>query len=580
MTQERTGGFAIAREDFSRVRQQARIQQVLARFTNRPQELLPYEDVRRALRAEQQIERGLRDIPLDAIIGSVGRYNDFTRDFLPKSDSMVSRWAAVKQVATSLTGWPPIDVYQIGDAYFVLDGNHRVSVAREMGLTHIDAYVTEIQTNIPLSPDTDLDDLICKARYAEFLERTKIDELRSDVNLTVTAPGAYRLLDEHISVHQYYMGLEKQRDISLAEAVSSWYDYVYRPVAQMICEHGILRDFPDRTETDLYLWLAEHRAEMEEAIGWEITKEEAADDLVQQHGQSRERVLNRVGQKVLDAIVPDPLESGPPPGEWRRQRESRLNDPCLFADLLVTVTGEEVSWFALQQAMVIARREGSRLRGLHVTAPETDWSEPHVQYLQARFSEMCTEEGFAGHLHLSKSSQVPRAILDKARWVNLVVMNMQYPPGKKAVERLGSGFRAIIQQSPRPILMTPGVVSPLKKALLAYDGRSKSQEALYLATYLCGQWQIPLVVVTAVDANEEGEVIEKARAYLENHGVTAEYVVQEGPSAEVILATAVAYQCDFLIMGGYNASPIRQVILGSVADTILRRSTVPIFICN
>ena len=143
MTEELTYNATAAREDFKRVRQQERIQQALIRFTNRSNDLLSYEEVRRALRAEQKIERGLHEVPLDAIIGSVGRYTDFTRDFRPKSDSMMHRWANVKQVATNQVGWPPVELYQIGDAYFVLDGNHRVSVANQLKLPDIDAYVWE-----------------------------------------------------------------------------------------------------------------------------------------------------------------------------------------------------------------------------------------------------------------------------------------------------------------------------------------------------------------------------------------------------------------------------------------------------
>src|SRR5690606_41585583 len=106
--------------------------------------LLAYVDVRRKLRAVESQRREDADIPLDAIVGSVGRYQDFTRSFLPRRDADAGRWAGVQQAMTGLEGLPPIEVYRLGEAFFVKDGNHRVSVARQLGAKQIDAYVTEV----------------------------------------------------------------------------------------------------------------------------------------------------------------------------------------------------------------------------------------------------------------------------------------------------------------------------------------------------------------------------------------------------------------------------------------------------
>ena len=129
--------LSAAVEDFRRARRKASLEQVLARLTGKTIDLLSYEDVRRKLRATSGVSQDLREIPLDAIIGSVGRYADFTRSFLPRKDSDEGRWARVKVAVDDLSGLPPIEVYQVGEAYFVRDGNHRVSIARELGATHI-----------------------------------------------------------------------------------------------------------------------------------------------------------------------------------------------------------------------------------------------------------------------------------------------------------------------------------------------------------------------------------------------------------------------------------------------------------
>jgi hypothetical protein len=254
--------FGSAVEDFHRARRQAALEKILGYFTGESLDLLSYEEVRRHLRPSGQIERGLQEIPLAAIVGSVGRYRDFTRTFLPRHDADATRWAQVK-VAHLTQGVPPITVYQIGEVYFVQDGNHRVSVARQMGNNLIEAYVTEMKTAVPLGPDVQPDDLILKAEYADFLAGTRLDVSRPQADLSLTSPGRYPLILEHIAVHRYFMGLEQQRDISYEEAVSHWYDFVYLPVVQLMEEYGLLQDFPARTEADLYVWLAQHRAEIE-----------------------------------------------------------------------------------------------------------------------------------------------------------------------------------------------------------------------------------------------------------------------------------------------------------------------------
>src|SRR5436190_1550722 len=152
-------------DDFRRARQQAGLRDVLARLTGRSTELLSYDEVVRRLKATGSAETGLKEIPVDAIAGSVGRPNDFTRDFLPRNDSDENRWARVRLATTDpdVGGLPPIRVYQIGDAYFVIDGHHRVSVARRLGAKEIQAYVTQVSTRVPLSASASAEEIILKS---------------------------------------------------------------------------------------------------------------------------------------------------------------------------------------------------------------------------------------------------------------------------------------------------------------------------------------------------------------------------------------------------------------------------------
>ena len=165
----------MAVQDFQAARQRAAIQEVLARITGRPSELLSYEEVAEKLKLRIRTERGMQHIPLDAIVGSVGRYSDFTRTFLPRRKEDQDRWAGVRAAfLEDGAGLPPIEVYKVGEVYFVVDGNHRVSIARQEGAKTIEAHVIEVRTHVPLTPDVRAEDLIIKSEYVEFLEYTMV----------------------------------------------------------------------------------------------------------------------------------------------------------------------------------------------------------------------------------------------------------------------------------------------------------------------------------------------------------------------------------------------------------------------
>ncbi len=257
-----------ASDRFRRVQIGAQVSDLLGLVRGKNTDLVSYEEVARRIKAYQQIEMGTKMVPLDKIIGSVGRYRDFTSEFLPRTAISKDRWTRVDRVLNSLQGYPPIELYKIGDAYFVRDGNHRVSVARANGLTHIEAYVTEVQTDIDLTPeDFALDQWILKVERSEFNAATHIDTLRPDNNLTITEPGRYSILLRHIFVHQYLRNQELGREnadyrLDWDGAVSSWYDAVYEPVIEEIRHLNIMGQFPGRTEADLYLWITHHREEL------------------------------------------------------------------------------------------------------------------------------------------------------------------------------------------------------------------------------------------------------------------------------------------------------------------------------
>jgi nucleotide-binding universal stress UspA family protein len=400
--------------------------------------------------------------------------------------------------------------------------------------------------------------------------------------LSVTVPGQYTLLKEHIEVHRYFMGLEQQRDIPHSEAVTHWYDTFYSPVIEMIRDRNVLESCSGRTETDLYLWLAEHRAELAERVGWEVGLEAAVADLVDQCLPRPEGVVARVGETILDTVVPAGLEAGPPPGQWRLERVEGRQHDHLFKDILIAIDGEEAGWNALEHALFAAQNEEAHLYGLHIVSSEAEKASERVRTLQATFDSRCQAAGVTSKL-VVEIGEVALTITDRARWTDLVILSLSFPPAPRPIARLGSGLRTLIRRSPRPLLIVPRVWTEprLTRVLLAYDGSPKAEEALFVATYISSQWDIPLVVMTVVESSgSASESLGRAQRYLEEHGVQPTMVEGQGPVAAEIMVTAEEQGCDLIIMGGYGFTPLLEVALGSVVDEVLRTSRRPMLICR
>jgi nucleotide-binding universal stress UspA family protein len=290
--------------------------------------------------------------------------------------------------------------------------------------------------------------------------------------------------------------------------------------------------------------------------------------------------MARIGRKALDMMIPDELESGPETGTWRKEQLGDRSTERLFNTILVPVRGNEHSWAALEMAMEIARREGSELHGLHVVPGKFDVETPEMKAVRDRFYWRRGETSFKGEFHFGSGSVV-RNISEKARWADLVVVRVERPPEPGLFGRLGSNFRTLVRLCSRPILAVTGSPTPLSKALLAYDGSPKAREALFIATYISGSWNIPLVVVSVAPKKKiSKEHLKEARQYLEDHGVEAAYVKAKGPVAETILQTAEDNECDWIIIGGYNLSPLVEAVLGTVLNQVIHEATIPLLICQ
>ncbi|MFC1997845.1 universal stress protein [Chloroflexota bacterium] len=574
--------FHIARDDFRRARRLAVLKEIGARLQGKPVGLLPFEGVRGILKAGETQQHGLQYIPLNSIIGSVGRYNDFTRDFLPRRDTSANRWVRVKTAIRNSGQLKPILVYKIGEVFFVLDGNHRVSVARERGATQIPAYVTEILTKVKITADTDLDELILKSEYVNFLEQTHLDETFPQCDLNITAPGKFQVIKNQINFIRQERNENNNLNISYQQAAEIWYKDYYTPVALKIRELGILRDFPNRTETDLYGWILQHQERIRKDLGWNLEPTVIATDITDRHSNSLSKVITRVTNSIKVSVVPVIFRTGPPPGTFRaRQEKIHAHDLAhLFTHMLVPISGENDSWQALELGLRLAWREEAHLLGLHIIPNKDDQHSTNVESIRQKFEKHCHDVGLPGEMAVDTGQIVP-TICKHARLSDLVIIHLAHPPEVHPIMRAESGIRKLIQQSPRPLLTIPRVPKKLERLLVAYNGNRRAREALYAAAYFACRWEVPLFVLTVTETGRiNPKIINYARSYLRSRQISAIFIQEKGHIAHAILKTAREQQCNLIFMGGYSKPPVIDIVLGSPLDEVLRESPVPVLICR
>jgi hypothetical protein len=248
-----------SQQAWSKARRSIVVQRVLCAIQGCSLDLIPFEEARELLHLNQKICRGVQEIELDKIRGSVGRYQDFTSAFLPRRDNLRQRWQRVRS-ARATKGLPPIELYKVGQAYFVSDGNHRVSIARTEGEETIEAYVCEYISPMELSGEADLDEVLCKAEYAEFLRRT---QLRPEQEIVFTVPGRYMEIECQIRSVQQSLENDRSEPVSYNEAAALWYREIYSPTVREIRESGVIERFPGRTDADLFIWMWQREPELQ-----------------------------------------------------------------------------------------------------------------------------------------------------------------------------------------------------------------------------------------------------------------------------------------------------------------------------
>lgn len=244
---------SLAESDWLHARRKLLYQEVVCHIKACSIDLYSFDRLSSTLNLKQKVYRGLSEIPLDQITGSVGRYNDFSSAFLPRKKHIRDRWLGIDQaMQKGIT--PPIDLYQIGQSYFVMDGNHRVSVARELGYETIEAEVWEFPPPEDISGEMDLDQELITLEREAFIGKVGEKNSKAALSIVFTRPGGCEALSGQIELYRTGVKRERNRSLTFEQAFTAWYEEVYLPSIDAIREMGVLSAFPERTEADLFIW--------------------------------------------------------------------------------------------------------------------------------------------------------------------------------------------------------------------------------------------------------------------------------------------------------------------------------------
>ena len=257
-----------AQTDFLRARRRAALGAMVARLRGEPDDvrhILPYEEVVAALGYVSEHAAGQHLVPLDAIVGTVDRGRDFDRSFRPTTGRVRSRWEHIAAAMRRGEAMPPVDLVRIGQIYFVRDGHHRVSVARALGRTDVDAYVTEVVTRVGAERAITLDALPVKSHERVFFERVPLpDNARAEIQLT--DPWDYGRLAEAVEAWGFRLGQDRGEPISRREVAYLWLENEYRPVIEMLRGADLVGT---TTETEAYMRVSAARYRLLRTHSWD-----------------------------------------------------------------------------------------------------------------------------------------------------------------------------------------------------------------------------------------------------------------------------------------------------------------------
>jgi len=285
---------SIAKEDFNKAFFKSQIERIFGKIFKANDSLLSFKEIVSYIKINNQYYKGMQEVEIKDILGSEERYRDFDKKFLPKRQELRNRWESIDEAYYKDIILPPIQLYQIGNIYFVRDGNHRVSVAKLQGKEFIDAEVIELKTDVEVTLNTTVEDLkniVIKEEKKSFLEVTKLDQYRDISMLNFSFIGKFDQVYSHIEVHKYFLGIENNRDFTFLEAMLSWYDRFFIPIIEEIKNEKLLKLFPDMTAADLYALTIKYWDELKAETGDTVNLSDAVKSYKNQHKKDGKKGL-------------------------------------------------------------------------------------------------------------------------------------------------------------------------------------------------------------------------------------------------------------------------------------------------
>lgn len=279
----------VSNQEFESARFRSLLTSLKYFLIGRNNELLSFEKIKKGFELYKQKYLGFQTIPIDVIVGSFDRYKDFDRYFLPKKAHLQQRWAKIHNLIARDVLLPPVKLYKIGEIYFVIDGNHRVSVSKKLGVKYIDAEVIEFITDISITPNMEPKEIFILAEREKFLNVTGLKQNRPEIKIRITVPGQYDFLLSQIDKLLVQLNENKKADEKLTtfkETSLIWYDHIYLSAIEIIKNYGILEKFPNRTKTDLYVWINEHKRYLSLKYGREVVIKFAAKDFLLRYSKN------------------------------------------------------------------------------------------------------------------------------------------------------------------------------------------------------------------------------------------------------------------------------------------------------
>ena len=226
-------------------------------------DLIPFDEASRRLSVSGQSYLGIQEIPVERIVGSVDRSADFGRDFKPRRRLSRSRLANLRS-AFGDGPMPAIDVFEVGGAYFVEDGHHRVALARERNADFIDAEVTRLRTNYEIGPDVDICQLVHTEQQRLLLDESGLSRARPDAVIEFTLLDGYTQLRDIIKAYGYELARGRGELPTPEEVGADWYDTVYLPGVEAVRRAGLFELYESwfPTDADMFLWVYQLRRDL------------------------------------------------------------------------------------------------------------------------------------------------------------------------------------------------------------------------------------------------------------------------------------------------------------------------------